>query len=126
MLPDLQLKKERGYTDPKTKVWPDGREKLVGRDWLKRKKEIWDRGQGRCEKIVSTKLDARWEGLKRITTTLHERCANEMHDPHHIVKRSELRDDRAANLIGLCRQHHNEEDNRKIGARRDVAQPSTD
>jgi hypothetical protein len=111
MLPDPQLKQERGYVDPKTKVFADGREILKGKDWKKRKLEIWNRGQGRCEKIIEI---GRERLPDRTTRKDYYRCANEMHDPRHKVTRSKLRDDRAENLIGLCRFHHDLEDYRKV------------
>src|SRR5207245_4402009 len=46
---DQQVKRERGYVEAKSIVWTDGREKLVGRDWRKRKEELWLRCGGRCE-----------------------------------------------------------------------------
>lgn len=92
---------KRGYSG-KSKVYFDGRERLVGKDWVKRKKEVWVRGGGRCERIVS--FTAAMEPV---------RCKSQMHDPHHIVERSKGRDDRIENLIGLCRLHHDLCDMRK-------------
>ena len=103
---DAKLKAERGYTDPRSYVRNDGSEVLYGHDWTARKREIWERGNGKCEKIVGNTCNTRG-----IFTT--ERCRSEMHDPHHIVKRSKYRDDRASNLIGLCRLHHSLLDERK-------------
>jgi hypothetical protein len=94
-----ELKAERGYTDPRSFVRNDGSEVLYGEDWVARKLEIWARGNGKCERIVDPIAE--------------ERCRNEMHDPHHIRKRSKGRDDRASNLIGLCRMHHDLLDERK-------------
>jgi hypothetical protein len=100
---DPDLKRERGYKHPKSYVRVDGSEVLYGKDWTKRKLEIWERGGGRCEKWVG-----KWGSEN------HDRCRNEMHDPHHKVKRSKRRDDRAENLIGLCRMHHELLDPRKV------------
>ena len=80
---DAKLKAERGYVDPKSYVRNDGSEVLHGRDWTARKKELWERCNGRCYY-----------------------CRQEAVDAHHLVKRSEGRDDRLQNLIGLCREHH--------------------
>jgi len=96
-----ELKAERGYTDPRSYVRNDGSEVLYGRDWTARKREIWERGNGKCEKLVE------WGVEKQIY------CRSEMHDPHHIKPRSKGRDDRASNLIGLCRLHHSLLDYRK-------------
>jgi hypothetical protein len=102
---DPELKRQRGYTDPKSYVRNDGSEVLYREDWKRRKREIWERGNGKCERIVShTWVDQ--------TETI-ERCRNEMKDPHHIKPRSKGRDDRASNLIGLCRLHHDLLDERK-------------
>ena len=93
---DREETKRRGYSG-KSKVYLDGRERLYGKDWTKRKKEVWVRGGGRCEQIVDYTLHK---------PVLHVRCRSEMHDPHHIITRGRQRDDRASNLIGLCRLHH--------------------
>lgn len=100
---DREETKRRGYTDPKSKVFFDGRESLAGKDWTKRKKEVWERGHGRCEQRVQLDRLKPGDGL----------CRSEMHDPHHVVKRSRKRDDRLSNLIGLCRLHHELLDERK-------------
>lgn len=93
---DREETKRRGYTDPKSRVYFDGRERLHGKDWTKRKREVWDRGGGRCERIVN------YVGSMDIPV----RCKSEMHDPHHEITRGKKRDDRIENLIGLCRLHH--------------------
>ena len=91
---DVEETKRRGYSG-KSRVYFYGRERLVGKDWIKRKKEVWVRGGGQCEQVVEIRIPG---GLVR--------CRSEMHDPHHLVKRSEKRDDRLDRLIGLCRLHH--------------------
>ena len=88
-LRDAELKKARGYVDPRTKVYVDGREVLFGRDWKQRKIQLELRAGSRCEKVI--------EGV---------RCPTPGDDPDHITKRSKLRDDRLANLQLLCRRHH--------------------
>lgn len=99
---DVEEKKRRGYSDPKTRVYFDGRERLAGIDWVRRKKELWERCGGRCERWVG-----KWGGEN------HDRCRSEAHDPHHIEKRSKKRDDRLSNLMALCRMHHDLLDERK-------------
>jgi len=94
-------KQKRGYRDKSSIVRPDGSEILVGKDWLKRKAELWARAGGRCERILS---DGR-------------RCRNEAHDPHHMTPRSKGRDDRMTNLIALCRGCHNLVDWKRIKLR---------
>ena len=98
---DPQLKAERGYTDKRSYVRVDGSEVLYGKDWTQRKREVWERGGGRCERMVG------WDYRCRV------RCRSEMHEPHHINPRWPKRDDRAFNLIGLCRLHHSLLDRRK-------------
>lgn len=94
---DEAAKARLGYTNPRSFVRLDGSEVLYGEDWKKRKQEIWERGAGRCERLICPggPSDAPMK-----------RCQTEMHDPHHIIKRSKRRDDRTVNLVGLCRMHH--------------------
>jgi hypothetical protein len=93
---DVEETKRRGYSG-KSKVYFDGRERLAGKDWTKRKKELWIRSGGRCEWV-----ETHWEG----SHLLFLRCKAEANDPDHIVKRSVLRDDRLPALQALCRGHH--------------------
>ena len=90
---DEQAKRERGYTDKRSKVRPDGSEILYGKDWMKRKVELWDRCQSQCEHT----------GFDMFMTF---RCRSIATDPHHIKPRSKGRDDRLSNLKALCRMHH--------------------
>lgn len=98
---DVAETKRRGYSG-KSKVYFDGRERLEGKDWINRKREVWMRGSGKCEHV----LRVAWDGFV-------VRCSSEMHDPHHIIPRSVKRDDRLKNLVGLCRGHHRLLDHRK-------------
>lgn len=104
---DHELKSRRGYMDPKSIVYADGREVLKGEDWRERKKELWERCGGKCEYRWT---DAWWMGQVRGAG-----CSSEAMDPHHIIKRSKKRDDRLANLQALCRFHHRLIDPRKVG-----------
>jgi len=110
-LHDNEAKARLGYKDPRTKVYPDGREVLYGKDWTKRKKELLARAGGRCEKTF-------W-----ISDMDRDRCRSEAHDPHHIVPRSKGRDDRLSNLIALCRLHHELLDWKKLNWRKDAPSP---
>ena len=83
---DKELKAARGYFEPKSIVFSDGRERLVGCDYAKRKRELWARAGGRCEYFV--------------------RCTAVGEHPHHVQKRSLGRDDRLENLKLLCGYHH--------------------
>ncbi len=97
---DIEETKRRGYSG-KSKVYFDGRERLFGKDWTKRKKEVWERGGGRCERIVE------WVPVQNAPNYVEAvRCHGEMHDPHHKITRGKQRDDRIINLIGLCRACH--------------------
>ena len=100
-LHDNEAKKRLGYTDKRSKVYPDGREVLYGKDWTKRKQELLARCGGRCEQLVAV-----WYGDWDGKSEPNERCRSEAHDPDHIIKRSKKRDDRLSNLQALCRLHH--------------------
>jgi hypothetical protein len=97
---DPDEKERRGYRDRDTIVWIDGRERLAGYDWRKRKKELAKRSEGRCE-------------LVNLGSLVH-RCTMRADDAHHLVKRSVLRDDRLENLLHVCRYHHRLLDERKV------------
>lgn len=99
---DPDEKVRRGYRDPKTIVWVDGRERLEGYDWTKRVREVKRIAGGQCER------------LSRLGHPHALGCRDIGQDAHHIEKRSILRDDRASNLAWLSRACHNAEDNRKI------------
>ena len=91
---DEQRKRELGYKDKRSKVWPDGREKLYGADWKKRKVELHLRSGGRCER-------------RSILDKHHvSRCSGLGEEPHHIIKRSKQRDDRLSNLANLSHWCH--------------------
>ena len=98
MLHDEETKRKRGYVEAKSVVKMDGSERLVGRDWKRRKQELAARSGGRCEWVNS-------DG---------ERCRSAARDPHHIIERSRHRDDRAENLLAVCGLHHDRFDWRKL------------
>lgn len=99
---DPDEKVRRGYTEPESIVWADGREKLVGKDWRKRKEQLRKRSGGRCERygVLGRSHDAF--------------CYGEGEEPHHIKKRWPLRDDRLENLADLSHACHSAEDPRKV------------
>lgn len=101
---DPELKRQRGYTDPKSYVRNDGSERLAGQDWLERKVELFLRCNGRCEWMP---VDAAGSEVGVF------RCAAEATDAHHIVPRSKGRNDQINNLLALCRYHHDLLDKRK-------------
>jgi hypothetical protein len=107
MLRDPEEKAKRGYTNPKTIVWVDGREKLVGEDWKRRKQELYERCGKRCEYV-----DRGWQvqsGEQRCRATF---ATVEDMDPHHIRSRWKSRTDALANLLAVCRYHHRKLDHR--------------
>ena len=107
---DNDLKRERGYKDPKTKVWADGREKLCGEDWIARKIELINRSGGRCE-------------MTKVLHLPHDRyCNGEGGEPHHIIPRWKKRDDRLAKLADLNHWCHAWLDTRKVGGRKSTAE----
>jgi hypothetical protein len=97
---DVQATELARFEDPRSYVAKDGREVLFGYDWKARKNQLWVRCGGICEYKFPS-------GRTMI------RCRAEAADPHHLVKRSELRDDRLENLMGICRTHHDLLDERK-------------
>ena len=89
---DDQATMDQQFLDPESYVTPDGRHVLKGEDWLAQKRLVWERGQHRCENII------RHDSIGR--------CTNEMNHVHHKIFRSDSRDDRIENLIGLCIECH--------------------
>ena len=103
-LHDNEAKARLGYKDKRSRVYADGRERLYGADWAKRKKELWERSGGRCEQMVASSVSELVE--QTLCERGGERCRSEAHDPDHVIKRSRQRDDRLSNLKALCRLHH--------------------
>jgi hypothetical protein len=98
---DWQLKHDRGYTDCRSVVWADGREKLAGSDWANRKYALLIRSKGKCERTA-------------ILGKAHaERCSGAAEEPHHIISRWTSRDDRLSNLAALSHACHRAEDKRQ-------------
>lgn len=88
------------YLDPASFMRAAGSEVLYGEDWKRRKVELRERCNGKCE-------------YYRDSTGLFEQCQVEAADPHHVIPRSKGRDDRLSNLQALCRFHHDLLDKRK-------------
>lgn len=99
---DHEAKIRLGYRDKDSVVWIDGRERLVGWDWRKRTKELAQRSHGRCERFSI------------LGNQHHPLCRGTGEEPHHIQKRSVLRDDRLSNLAHLSHACHSAEDPRKV------------
>jgi hypothetical protein len=96
---DQYLKRDRGYTNAKSFVREDGSEVLHKEDWKKRKHELWFRCGGQCEYVYPNS---------------NARCRADCQDAHHIKPRWPVRNDELKNLMGICREHHNLLDKRKI------------
>lgn len=90
-----ELKKARGYTDPKSFVRIDGSEVLHNQDWRNRKMELAERSGGICEYV---------EGPDPFNP-LTWRCARSATIPAHIEPRYPRRDDRMNNLRHYCYEH---------------------
>lgn len=106
---DVQATAAKQYLDPRSYTAKDGRELLLGignADWIKRKKELWERAGGTCEywfaeagvKTVSSKPSSRFKV---------RRCWKEGTIPAHIIPRKDItqRDDRMSNLKLYCEEH---------------------
>lgn len=106
LIKDPELKKQRGYIEPGSFVRLDGSEKLIGRDWQKRKHELIRRAVGSCELFAVLGKEH------------HAYCNGLGEEPHHIIPRSKHRDDRLQNLLYLSHWCHSAEDGRKIGGRK--------
>ena len=85
----------------KSRVYLDGREVLGALDWKKRKLELHHRSQGQCERLAVLKREHA------------PGCSRLGEEPHHIVRRSKLRDDRLSNLCNLSHACHRAEDGRE-------------
>ncbi len=84
-----------GFTNKRSYCRPDGRQVLKGKDWTKRKEELWARCQGRCEQKVGIES---WQ-----------RCRSTAAHPHHKIHKGNggiNHDDRLSNLVALCQLHH--------------------
>lgn len=103
LLKNPQKKAELCYSDPKSYVRDDGSEVLFGEDWRQRRDELRERSKGQCEQLIGVDEDGQ-----------EVYCSSEAADPHHIIPRSSLRDDRLSNLKALCRYHHGLLDNRHV------------
>jgi hypothetical protein len=98
---DRQATEARKFLDPRSYVARDGRELLLGignLDWIRRKKELWERAGGRCEYIPPS--------LKQ-WPEVTGRCGAEGTIPAHIIPRKDItqRDDRMSNLRLYCVEH---------------------
>ena len=96
---DIEATRNRHFKDSRSYVRTDQSEVLHGKDWTARKHELWQRCGGRCEMQKRTYH-------KRIGEQTFPRCAKEATEPHHIIARSEFRDDRMKNLLALCHECH--------------------
>ena len=80
---DDQATMDQQFLSPDSYVTMDGRHVLKNEDWLAQKRLVWERNKGKCQY-----------------------CGNAMHHAHHVIFRSDSRDDRIQNLVGLCIDCH--------------------
>ncbi len=96
----------RLFKHPKSRVMLDGREILYGLDYKARVREVLERDGYKCQWPTgpACNLLRPWE----VPLSEHApKCGGSANNhPHHIVKRSKLRDDRAENLMAICDAHH--------------------
>lgn len=89
---DMEATAARKFRNPKSRMMQDGREILYGLDYQLRVREVLERDHYGCQ----------WPCAPH-----PKPCgAPSTNHPHHIVKRSQLRDDRASNLMAICEEHH--------------------
>lgn len=84
--------------------------------WRQKKAELRDRSGGQCEvRLSHREIGELWQRSERdafrfAEPRLHEperwRCLVAARDAHHVVKRSQGRDDRLENLLHVCRRCH--------------------
>jgi hypothetical protein len=95
---DFEATAARDFTcrHGKSVVLLDGRETLHCTDYTRRVREVEERDGYKCQWAVGD-----------FNAELYKRCgAPSNGHPHHIVKRSKGRDDRASNLMAICDYHH--------------------
>lgn len=85
----------RKFKHPKSRVMLDGREILYVADYKARVREVLERDGYKCI----------WQVFGGEDGTVDCGAAANNH-PHHVVRRSKSRDDRAENLISICDMHH--------------------
>jgi len=84
---------DRHFVDAESRVMLDGRELLFGKDWDARKEELAQRSRGFCEAKDQPLPEGKY-------------CLGLGQHPHHVIPRSEKRDDRLSNLLHVCAEHH--------------------
>ena len=109
---DPDLKRERGYVDPASRVFLDGREVLAGKDWKTRVEELAARSGGLCENPKGASL--------QVGVIVFHKCGAPAVHPHHNVLRSILRDDRLEKLLHVCGWCHAKLDAQQRQAKRDA------
>jgi 5-methylcytosine-specific restriction endonuclease McrA len=91
---------------PRSRIYRDGREKLVGKDYIARVREVLERDGGKCQWPCTFVNRAPGKSNYANDAIAEVPCNQPADDVDHIVKRSKGRDDRASNLRSLCRAHH--------------------
>lgn len=99
---DVPATEAAGFADKRSYICWDGREVLAGADWKARKRELWKRCQGECEKWTCQFVPI----LEGVEVPGARKCRKEAVHPHHKIKKSVKHDDRLENLMGICEEHH--------------------
>jgi hypothetical protein len=94
----LRRQKAGTIVDEDSRIYLDGREVLRGADYKARVQEVLARDGGKCQRVVALEsIDLNPPIVTKI------RCGRPAgKHPHHIIKRSKGRDDRAPNLSSRC------------------------
>jgi hypothetical protein len=91
---------------PRSRIYCDGREKLVGEDYKPRVREVLARDGGKCQWPRTFVNRAPGKSNYANDAIVEVPCNQPADDVDHIVKRSKSRNDAASNLRSLCRAHH--------------------
>lgn len=99
---DLVATAARRFKHPKSRVMLDGREILHGLDYKLRVRQVEYLDGHICQWPI-----VKFKGADVVYVRQNDICGAPSNGrPHHRVKRSKLRDDRASNLMAICDEHH--------------------
>jgi hypothetical protein len=102
---DKAATEARKFSDPRSRVMLDGREILYKLDYKRRVREVEERDNYQCKWGKFSESTWGKDGIGLSINYTHCGAPSNGH-PHHKVKRSKLRDDRASNLMAICDEHH--------------------
>jgi hypothetical protein len=100
---DKAATEARQFKHPKSRVMLDKREILFGLDYKRRVREVEELDGYRCQRVIA-RLPLDLPGIEAHAIKTCGAPSNGR--PHHLVKRSKLRDDRASNLSCRCDNCH--------------------